>query len=98
MLGKIEGTRRRGQQRIRWLEGIIDLMGMSLSKLQEMMKDREDLCAAGQVSASSPGSSDSFAWGSSLRSEDVSVQYARHYWVVFRAPSVDPGRKYVSAS
>ena len=41
MLEKIEGTRRRGQQRIRWLEGIIDLMGMSLSKLQEMMKDRE---------------------------------------------------------
>ena len=41
MLGKIEGRRRRGQQRMRWLNGMIDLMGMSLSKLREMVKDRE---------------------------------------------------------
>ena len=41
MLGKIEGRRRRGQQRIRWLDGIIDLMYMSLSKLWEIVKDRE---------------------------------------------------------
>ena len=41
MLGKIEGRRRRGQQRIRWLDGITDLMGMSLSKLWKMVKDRE---------------------------------------------------------
>ena len=41
MLGKIEGRRRRGQQRMRWLNGIIDSMDMGLSKLQEIVKDRE---------------------------------------------------------
>ena len=53
MLGRTEGRRRRGRQRMRWLDGVIDSMDMSLSKFQEIVKDREAWHGAAQGVAKS---------------------------------------------
>jgi len=63
MLGKIEGKRRRGQERIKWLDGITSSMDMSLSKLREMVKDREAWCAVVHGATKSWTTTAMYSWG-----------------------------------
>ena len=77
MLGKIEGRRRRGQQRMRWLDGITDSMDMSLSKLRELVTDREARCAAVHDRRVKHDWATELNWTDQLRRMAKPIQYCK---------------------